>query len=205
MARVAAYLKPYRRADVRRGRGVDALLWEDERAQTVRFEALARNCPLHGRRVLDVGCGRADLLGFLRERGIRPSSYVGLEAQPWLARAARRRRYPRSAIVEADFLEDPRTLDVGADVLVFSGSLNFLPSRAFYRALNLAFAATREAVAFNFLCSPVLAGLRPLTWHRKATVVAFARRLDPKARLDDGYEDGDATVVMRKPVRSEGK
>src|SRR5438874_4675801 len=88
--RAPSYLEPYSRARRRKAKGARALLWVGRRDQIVRFEAIVGACPLAGRRVLDVGCGPADLLGFLRRRGIRPAHYVGLEAQPWLVRAARR-------------------------------------------------------------------------------------------------------------------
>ncbi|HVQ29912.1 MAG TPA: class I SAM-dependent methyltransferase [Vicinamibacteria bacterium] len=197
----ARYLEPYVEARRRKARGVDALLWEDRRSQRIRFEAIARLCPLAGQRVLDVGCGQADLLGFLQARGTVPAHYTGLEAQPWLARAARRKRYLNCSIVEGDFVAHPARLEVGADVLVFSGSLNFLSSRLFYRSLDAAWAASRQSLVFNFLCSPDLAGAKGLRWHRRDTVLAFARGLTSSVRMDDAYEDGDCTVVMRQRTR----
>lgn len=194
------YLRPYRHPRVRADRGVGALLWEDLHAQQVRFQALARNCPFRGRRILDVGCGRADFLDFLLEIGQAPSSYVGLEAQPWLARAARRKGHRGASIVEGDFLAEPGKLLVDAQVVVFSGSLNFLSSRQFYRALRLGWAAASESLAFNFLCSSDLAA-PPLTWHRRRSVAAFARRLGVVPRLDDAYEPGDCTVVLTRRRR----
>ena len=187
-----------------RREALHALLWEDQWAQDVRFDAIARLGQLAGRRVLDVGCGRADLLSFLRGRGIFPSHYTGIEAQGWLARAARRRRYPRCRIVQADFVKEPAMLRAGAEVLVFSGSLNFLSSRQFYRTLELAWAAARRSLVFNFLCSPDLAGVRALHWHRREVVAAFARRHAAALRIDDGYEAGDCTVALtkRNPDRS---
>lgn len=198
MPTTAPYLVPYVQARLRKATGMDALLWEDLRSQQIRFEAIARLCPLAGLRVLDVGCGEADLLGYLRARGVVPSHYTGLEAQPWLARAARRKRYDHCSILEGDFVKEPAMLDVGADVLIFSGSLNFLPSRLFYRALGAAWAATRRWLVFNFLSSPGLAGAEGLRWHHRDAVLAFARRRTASVRSDDGYEDGDCTVVMRK-------
>lgn len=201
MPRAARYLRAYVQAHRQGARGVDSLLWEDLRAQEVRFEALARNCRLQGRRLLDVGCGRADLLGYLHARGTVPAHYVGLEAQPWLARAARRKRYPNCVIRVADFVRQPEALHALASVVIFSGSLNFLPRRLFYRSLRHAWAATRRQVVFNFLSSPELSGASSLVWHRKAAVVAFARRLGAMVRVDDGYEPGDCTVVMTRPRR----
>ena len=65
-------------------------------------------------------------------------------------------------------------MSVGADVVIFSGSLNLLSSRQFYRSIRDGWAATRGWLAFNFLCSPELADAPWLTWHRPASVLAFA-------------------------------
>ena len=196
--RAAAYLTPYARARGRKMRGARALLWMGRRDQLVRFEALVRNCGLEGQHVLDVGCGPADLLGFLRKQAIAPAHYTGLEAQPWLVRAARRRRYERCSIVTGDFVRQPETMSVGADVVVFSGSLNLLSSRQFYRSLREAWAAAGRCLVFNFLCSPELSNAPWLRWHRRAAVRAFAEGLGAEVRLDDGYEPGDCTAVMRR-------
>src|SRR5438477_6106146 len=199
-ARPPSYLLPYALAHRRRERGAKSLLWVERNDQIVRFDALVRHCPVAGLRVLDVGSGPADLLAFLRKRGLRPGHYIGLEAQRWLADAARRRRFAACTIVQADFVRQPEALDVGADVVVFSGSLNLLPSRLFYRSLARAWAVTRRWLAFNFLPSPDLTADRCLHWHRPASVVAFARTLPGVARLRtiEGYELGDCTIVMRK-------
>jgi len=193
---VPGYLRPYLRA--RRARGVASLLWDDRRAQRVRFEAIARICPLAGAHVLDVGCGRADLLRFLLARGIAPSRYTGLEAQPWLAREARAALVGEGRIVVADFVRQPAKLRVGADAIVFSGSLNLLSSAQFYRALERAWAATGRWLVFNFLSSPMLTGDECLMWRRRDSVLAFARKAAATVRVDEGYEDGDCSVSMKK-------
>lgn len=190
------YLRPYVRA--RKLAGMHTLLWEDVSAQETRFDAIVSHCRFAGLRVLDVGCGRADLLAFLRWRDIIPAHYTGLEALPWLARAARRRGYPNCSIVRGDFVQDPSALEVGADVIVFSGSLNLLSSRDFYRTLDAAWRATGRWLAFNFLCSPDLAGATFLKWRHRGRVLAFAERAGAVTAVDDGYEKGDCTVVMRK-------
>ena len=149
--------------------------------------------------MLDVGCGRADLLAFLTARGIAPARYTGLEAQAWLAREARRRVGPSDQVVLGDFVRQPRKLRVGADAIVFSGSLNLLSAAQFRRTLELAWDATARWLVFNFLCSPILAGEDYLMWRRRESVLAFARRLTRSVAVADGYEHGDCTVALRKP------
>src|SRR5688500_13135141 len=99
------YLAPYLRAAERHGAGFDALLWASPRTQEVRFDALRRAVPMHGRTVLDVGCGRADLLRFLLDAGVRPRHYVGLEAVPALADAAEALQISNAMIIRADFVK----------------------------------------------------------------------------------------------------
>ena len=46
--------------------------------------------------------------------------------------------------------------------------------------------------------APELSDAPWLTWHRRAHVRAFAEGLGAEVQLDDGYEPGDCTAVMRK-------
>ena len=177
------------------------MLWEDRRAQEVRFEAIRRNCPLDGLHVLDVGCGHGDLLAYLRSHQVFPAKYTGIEAPSAGGRFAGLRHQENARIVAADFVKAPGALAVGADVLVFSGSLNLLATRPFYRTLEAAWAAAGRCLAFNFLDSQALTGERWLKWHRRATVLAFGRRLAKRVIVDHAYEDGDCTVVMYKEAK----
>jgi len=196
---VPFYLYPYYEARQQGARGFDALLWASPEGQRVRFEAIARSCPLAEKRILDAGCGRADLLGFLLERGIVPAHYTGLEMVPASVRAARRRKYARCTIVAADFVRQPEKLRVGADVVIFSGSLNTLSRPQFYRNLRAAWEAAGEWLVFNFLSSRAWTGADWLSWHRRSSVLAFCRSLGGEPRFDESYLEGDCTVAVRKP------
>jgi hypothetical protein len=59
------YLQPYVNAVQKYGTGFNSLLWASPKTQKMRFEALRRVCDFEGRSILDVGCGRADLLDHL--------------------------------------------------------------------------------------------------------------------------------------------
>lgn len=196
---VPFYLLPYHDARLYGAKGIHALLWSSKEGQVVRFRVIARSYPLAGKRILDVGCGRADLLGYLLERGIAPAHYTGMEMIPEAIRSARRRKLERCKIVAADFVREPEKLQVGADVVIFSGSLNTLTRPQFYGALRAAWEAAGECLVFNFLSSKYWCGEEWLSWHRRKTVLDFCRSLGGEPSFEEGYLIGDCTVALRKP------
>lgn len=192
------YLAPYHAAIRKHGGGFRSLLWDSLKSQAARFNVMTRLCQFHGNSVLDVGCGRADLLEFLISRGIEPDHYTGLEAMDTLVNTAREKQRPNSLIVQADFVAEPARLFTGADIIVFSGSLNMLESHVFYATVRTAHAAAVKEVAFNFLSSPYLAGADYLHWHRPLVVRKFAEELGGDVEISDDYLEGDYTVRIRK-------
>src|SRR2546430_2368658 len=180
------YLQPYARAVKRHGADFAALLWASRRTQEQRFEALAHLQDPTGLSVLDLGCGRADLLEFLIDRDMRPKRYIGIEGVDALARAAEAKRPANARIIRADFVREPGKMQVGADVIFCSGAFNTIESDAFYRAIENAFNAARRALVFNFLSSPELAGVNYLHWHDSRAVMRFCRSLADDVRKHDG-------------------
>ena len=192
------YLQPYSRAVKRHGADFRALLWASRRTQELRFEALAHVADPTGLTVLDLGCGRADLLDFFNARGTPPRKYVGLEGVRELAEAAENKHAPDSRIIIADFVREPRRMQVGADVVYCSGALNTIESNDFYLTIRNAFAAAKRAFVFNFLSSSLLAGTNYLRWHPTRDVMKFCRTLSGDVRKHEGYIEGDCTIGMWK-------
>ena len=199
------YLKPYLDAAKTYGAGFGSLLWASPTTQAARFDAILKMADLNGKSVLDVGCGRADLLDHMLKRGVRPADYVGIEAVSVLAEAAAGKRLPRAIILKADFVTDPVKMFVGADVVVFSGSLNTVEDAVFYATLTRAFDAATEALVFNFLSSPMLAGQDFLHWRFTDDVLAFARRLSPRVTQLATYLPGDTTVCVQRDAEHGAK
>jgi hypothetical protein len=196
---VPTYLLPYRRAARSYGDGFGSLLWSSPRTQAVRFDALARAVDMNGRLICDAGCGRADLLDHLMAQGVTPADYVGIEAVEELAKAAERKQKPGVRILRADFIRQPARLFVGAEVVIFCGSLNTVEDAAFYNTLRRAFDATAWALLFNFLSSSNLAGASHLHWRSKGNVEAFLKTFNPlEIRVVDDYLDGDCTIAVMK-------
>ncbi len=204
-SKAEGYLTPYREAASRHGDRFGSLLWASPRTQAARFDAICRLAGLAGKRVLDAGCGRADLMDFLVARGIEPAEYVGIEAVDELAAAAMRKNLPRAQIVRGDFVSHPQRLKIGADVVVFSGSLNTLEREQFYLSLKQGFEAAGEVMVFNFLAAAHIASAEWLTWHRAEDVLAFARGLSREVRMLDDYLDGDCTIAVWKRGQIQGR
>jgi SAM-dependent methyltransferase len=198
------YLLPYVDAAQRHGGGFGALLWASPRTQRLRFEAIRLIFNPQGKSVLDAGCGRADYLAHLLEASCIPADYIGLEAVAPLAAAAETRARDEQSrvaarILRADFVREPARLFVGADVVTFSGSLNTLDEATFYSTISRAFDATAEALVFNFLSSPLLAGRKFLVWHAMEDVLKFAHTLADDVRVKADYLAGDCTICLIKP------
>lgn len=192
------YLAPYLRAARSHGAGFSSLLWASPDTQSIRFDALARIADLHQRTICDIGCGRGDLLAFLDNRGIVPRHYVGIEAVPELADAAEVKVGRRGVVIRADFVREPVKMFVGSERVLISGALNTLEPAVFYRTLRRAWESSAETFAFNFLSSPLLAGVSYLWWHATEEVLAFARTLSNDVAVLEDYLDGDCTIALRK-------
>ena len=109
------YLRPYEEAVEAHGPRFEALLWNRPETQLVRFEALVSMLELEGRTVADLGCGRADLAAFLRDRAVAYARYLGVEGVHELCEACRaraqRESLPNCVFHERDFVADERAFD----------------------------------------------------------------------------------------------
>src|SRR6185436_17807222 len=136
----------------------------------------------------------------------------GLDAVDVQLRYAQEQAFPDCTFRAIDFVADPAAFAPlpalpTPDVIVFSGSLNTLSEPAAMQALDRAWAACREAIAFNFLSVPA-----PPEAHQPVNAHGPARRFSIQLMLSwslertslitlrtDYLEGKDATIVMRKP------
>ncbi|HCT44926.1 MAG TPA: hypothetical protein DF699_06915, partial [Phycisphaerales bacterium] len=211
-----SYLQPYEDATRRGGAGFESQLWMSKEAQSTRFGVLCDLGRFSDRVVADLGCGVGDFPVYMQEHRPEsfPKSYIGIEGVHAMAEHARERieleGIGRTLIEVGDFVADeslPDLLvnDAGAEVFVFSGSLNTLvQDRAqvvlarFWDALAR---SGRGTLIFNFLSlrhnKERTPANPPAVRFDPVVMLQWAIERTPLVQLRHEYLGGhDATIVM---------
>jgi SAM-dependent methyltransferase len=180
--------------------GSEVLGFSSDRSQRVRFDALCGVADLGGRSVLDVGCGRGDLFGYLRDRGL-DVDYRGVDIHPGLIDLARR-TWPDGRFDVRDLLADDAVDAVDeADYVLASGIFGLTPNGdpAFVDAmLERMVALARRGVAVNFLSTWTPNPQDPRSWYADPVeTLARARRLTPRVVLRHDYKPNDFALYLR--------
>lgn len=181
------------------GADVRALDWGSRASQERRFEVLASIGNLHGARVLDVGCGQADLQAWLLSLGIR-CDYSGIDLSPAMI-AHCRRRFPAQSF-EVCNLFDSQAPRPDYD-FVFASGIFYLRKNApeaYLRSMvERMFSLCTRGLAFNSLSSwnaaPATAG------EFRADPIAtlgFCAQLTSKLELRHEYHPNDFALLLHK-------
>lgn len=132
--------------------------WKSTEQQMLRFKKLLEFTTCRSMSVMDLGCGFADLLDYLDNRKMNPSSYVGIEiSQNMIEFAiARYENRPAASFIKSNFMSyDP----TDTDIIFASGSLNYVTEidKYFYLDLFLRKYASvcRKGLFFNLLTDKV--------------------------------------------------
>jgi len=194
VAHVAAH---FDRLVERYGNTHQALDYGSRKSQRIRFDVLASGLTLADRRVLDVGCGMADLKSYLDERGIA-CTYSGMDASSRMIAEARK-RHADTEFSAGDFLAP----EMGApcDVAVANGIFYLLGERAEElqrEIIERKWSLADEAVAFSSLSSWAPERSEGEYHSDPSVVLRFCRKLTPWVRLRHDYLPHDFTIFMYK-------
>jgi SAM-dependent methyltransferase len=179
--------------------GSGVLGYGSNRSQQVRFEALCRIDDLDGMSVLDVGCGRGDLCGYLAERG-KTVTYRGVDIHPGMIDLATR-TWPAGAFAVRDLLDTPDDAGAEVDYVLCSGlfSLTVHDDASFIeRMLRIMLRLARKGVAVNFLSNRTPFPMDHRSYYADPTeMLARALELTPNVALLHDYKDNDFALHMR--------
>jgi ubiquinone/menaquinone biosynthesis C-methylase UbiE len=136
------------------GYSPQTLGWGKYGRQALRFSILSGVGDLHGKDVLDVGCGFGDLYGFITTQR-QTVHYVGIDLVAELVKEGQR-RYPNVELIVGDF--DERTFDKQFDYIIASGIFNFRLTKEdnwtyIMRTLDKMLTLAKKGVAVDFMTS----------------------------------------------------
>lgn len=183
----------------RHGDNVKSLAWESDFTQRVRFIVLSEIAPLNDMRILDVGCGKADMYAFFNEEGI-PVEYYGVDCSMEMIELARK-IHPGARVYYRDFLQDAHYPEI--DYAVSSGIGNVLTpnNREYMEAvIKKMFTLSKKGAAVNMLSSyaPGSKKNTGMYFFSPEYMLAFALKLTPKVILRHDYLPNDFTLYLYK-------
>jgi len=131
--------------------------WGSDADQLLRFEVLCRGLDLHGKSILDVGCGLGDMVPFLEEKTGGDFAYTGIDIAPALVQSAHD-RFGKQNIRFLCTEMSKLPADEEYDIVLLSGALSYrVEDNVKYAKSVMAelYDKSRETVAVNFLSSYV--------------------------------------------------
>lgn len=167
-----------------------SLHWSSKETQIKRFEILCQIADLRGRKVLDLGCGFGDLLGFLKSKNIFVK-YSGIDiVEEFILKA-------KATYKDGDFLlGNIDNLNIRVDYVLASGLFAFGNKTFFFHTITKALSLARFGLGFNIY--------KPEKDDRffyisKQDVLFFAQSLDIKEIVvKDGYTTNDTSYFLYK-------
>jgi trans-aconitate methyltransferase len=171
------------------------LNWTNNRQQLIRFNTLQRIGNLEGKTVLDVGCGLADLYGFLEANKIH-TNYYGIDIVPAFIDEARK-KYPGVDVAIDDIFQITKPYDY----IFASGSLSYTvkDNDAFYESMiRKMYDLATIGVGFNMLDDDYYNRDAVYAVYNAEMILDFCRTFAARAYLIRGYSEGDFTVFLYK-------
>ena len=204
----AAAIERYSSRFLSLGEDVRTLGWGSMEQQRNRFSQLTRVVDLHGRSVLDIGCGFGDLKGFCDEMELALLRYIGWDINGDLIKVAKA-RYSNAELKVFDLLNTSGVAAI-AQIGVMLGLLNFNLRDTYdnveysKRMISNAFEAVTECLVVDFLSI-----YRTLDYpsedfvfyHDPSEMLAFALTLTPNVSLHHDYmpiPQKEFLLVLRK-------
>jgi 2-polyprenyl-3-methyl-5-hydroxy-6-metoxy-1,4-benzoquinol methylase len=171
------------------GDAPQAVRWTPE-GQRRRYETLLRIAgDISGKKILDFGCGKGDLYGFIKERGIS-INYCGIDVNENLIKLAKS-KYPETEFIAVDLEESE--FERAFDVIFICGVFNLRIAgieESMKNVLKTLFRLCKETLHVNFLSYYIAQRNVELFYVKPEEILKFAiTELSPSVKLMNDKED----------------
>lgn len=171
------------------GDAPQAVRWTPE-GQRLRYETLLKIAgDISGKKILDFGCGKGDLYGFIKERDIS-INYCGIDVNENLIKLAKS-KYPETEFIAVDLEESE--FERVFDVIFICGVFNLRIAgieESMKNVLKKLFRLCKEALHVNFLSYYIAQRNVELFYVKPEGIMKFAiTELSPSVTLMHEKED----------------
>lgn len=163
--------------------------WDSKRTQELRFQIITEYIKdIKTSSIIDVGCGFADYLTYLKAKKLLPDIYLGIDCEEFMIEIAKQ-KHPENIFLKCNILkhEIPK-----ADYLICSGSLNLLTKNEFLEAIENCFKASKKGLIFNFLNEKSMHTLSC------GEIYDYCKTLCNKITISDDYLHNDSTFFLQR-------
>lgn len=177
-----------------------AVGWKSAAQQRFRFDVLLRGAPAHLGRVLDLGCGSGDLLGYLKERHLDFDSYLGVDLSPMMVKVSSEKYADENATFLVGDISN-LNIDEKFDTVFMSGALNIKTTQLRVQRLEALFKSISKVstqgarFAMNFLSTEVDYEEEVNQHYERAETSDIARRFSSSVEVLENYGLYEFTVI----------
>jgi len=191
-------LERYRRRYHELGKNIRTLGWGNTEQQEHRFLQSLFASDFNNKSVLDIGCGFADLLSFLKKNNTRPSHYTGWDLNPDFIRECQSANEQDTSFEVVDISQNAQIVErkESFDIAVMLGLLNYnlgddQTNLIFSETLiQNAFSLVREVLIVDFIStklSPDYPKEDFIYYHEPSRMLDFALTLSTNVILKHNF------------------
>lgn len=179
------------------GLSARGLNWNSEQTQKIRFKIITHflKDEIFTCKVVDAGCGFADLFFYWRDNGKKVKSYIGIDSFEKFVTISKKRlkKHPECSFTCKDILKDELPY---ADWYIASGSLNILSSFDTWLFLEKMLMYSKKGIVFNILEGDKKS--ENFNYQKREDIINFAQSKGLKMKFRDDYMKNDICVELRK-------
>jgi SAM-dependent methyltransferase len=197
-------IERYNKRLEKHGASIDALASGNRDRQFLRFKILTSLMDLNGKSILDLGCGFGDIITFFKENDIKTKDYLGIDINPKLIEAAKR-KFPKNKFECKDILRDDpssQKVDVVISSSTFNNRLNYINNYEFIRSiLEKCYSIANLGVAINFMTDYVDFQDPDVFYYNPEKVFSISKEIAKRVTLRHDYHLYEFTVFLLKDVQ----
>lgn len=168
--------------------------------QKLRYEVITKLLNLERSSILDFGCGKGDLYGFLKERGLEVK-YAGVDINPELINFASK-KYPGINFYTIDI--EKENLPDNFDYIIICGVFNLRVEgvkESAYRTLKKLFNHTKRSLLFN--CPSIYTGKKDMDiyYYDPCELLGIALGSTKNVNLYHGLIEGEIFLILSREVQ----